>query len=65
MGPWYANETPRRLAMKRKEKDKQPLEKKTIQVPEQLWKAARVKAVQRGHSLSEICRKRLEQYVRE
>jgi hypothetical protein len=39
--------------------------KHTIQVPEAIWKAARIKSVRRGESLSEICRRRLEDYLKE
>jgi hypothetical protein len=41
-----------------------PIKPKSVRVPDDLWRAAQVKADERGEVLSEVIRAALERYVR-
>lgn len=38
--------------------------RRTVRVPDDVWRAAQAKAEERGDNLSEVIRKALERYVR-
>jgi len=42
---------------------RKPMTTKAVRVPDELWRAAQAKAVERGEYLSEVIRKALERYV--
>lgn len=43
---------------------KEPMKNRVVRVPDRIWDAAKVKADEKGETVSEAVRKFLERYVR-